>query len=393
MTRFALTRQRRTLTDARRQLIGCTAAVCLSLACFGAPAWAGTTYVDGISDQSLMSWAGGFAEAASPDATFSSFFDTAWIGSPPFHVKLARYVVQWNVMSGAGYPEELADLQRWYAHAVELRLTPELALDNYNCDGCDPPHSTAEYARALEALYSSFPGIRVLEAWNEPNDTHYSSYLDPAAAAGLMNAAYAFCSERGCTVIAADLLDSEPNLLEYERQYERGLQPPDPVNWGLHPYHAVKYGTARTVSEFRRALPDPSTDRIWFTEVGAYYCENGRTYGQISQEQQARFLVERLMPEFQPAHVFYYELAWRYDEPPPCNSQQDDTALYAASSTNGPLSARPAASVIFGSEVVPTNSEPPPQASPRTPTLACEPLLDEQWPHGECPTSEEILAE
>ena len=54
------------------------------------------------------------------------------------------------------------------------------------------------------------------------------------------------------------------------------------------------------------------------------------------------------MPEFQPEHVFYYELAWRYDEPPPCGSGQADTALYAAKSRNGPLLPRMAAGVIFG---------------------------------------------
>jgi hypothetical protein len=142
-------------------------------------------------------------------------------------------------------------------------------------------------------------------------------------------------------------------MLEYERRYERELEPRDPGNWGIHPYHAVKYMTTGTLAAFRGALPDPTTDRIWFTEVGAYYCEQGTTYGEASQEQRARFLVETLMPEFQPAHVFYYELAWRYDEPSPCNSQRDDTALYAARSTNGPLAARSAASVIFGPEVAP----------------------------------------
>ncbi len=366
---------------------------CLSLACLATPAWAGTRYVDGISDQSLMSWAGGFSEAPGHSVPFSSFFDTAWVGSPPFHVKLSRYVVQWNVMGGVGYPEELVDLQAWYTHAIELQLTPELALDNYNCAGCTAPRSTAEYARELEALSSAFPRIRVLEAWNEPNDSHYSSYLPPSSAAGFMNAAYTVCQARGCTAIAGDLLDSEPNMVEYERRYERGLSPADPGNWGLHPYHAVKYATARTVSAFRRALPHPGVDQIWFTEVGAYYCEAGRTYGEASQEQQARFLVERLIPEFRPAHVFYYELAWKYDEPPPCDSQRDDTALYAPTSKGGPLWARSAAGVIFGSEVVPAPAlGPSAQVATGETALACEPGLDQRWQYGECAAVEESLA-
>jgi hypothetical protein len=361
------------------------------LALVATPAWAGTRYVDGISDQNLMSWAGSFADAPGSGVPFRSFFDSSWVGSPPFHVKLSRYVVQWNVMSGVGYPEELANLQSWYLHTLELQLTPELALDNYNCSACAPPRSTAEYASELAALFGSFPDIRVLEAWNEPNDTHYSSYVDPAAAAGFMNAAYALCEARGCTSVAGDLLDSEPNMVEYERQYERGLQPRDPGNWGLHPYHAVKYRITRTVSAFREALPSPTTDRIWFTEVGAYYCEAGRTYGEASQEAQARYLVNRLIPEFQPAHVFYYELAWRYDEPSPCNSQRDDTALYAPHDTNGPLTARAAAAVIFGDEVAPAESGgSAPQAPAAEAALACEPALDAQWQYGACASLQEL---
>ena len=228
-----------------------------------------------------------------------------------------------------------------------------------------------------------------MEAWNEPNDSHYSSYLAPVLAAGFMNAAYAFCQEYGCTAVAGDLLDSEANMLEYERQYESYLQPRDPVNWGIHPYHAVKYMTAETVESFREALPDPATDRIWFTEVGAYYCEAGTAYGESAQEQQARFLVDDLMPEFQPEHVFYYELAWRYDEPPPCGDGQADTALYAASEHQRPA-ARALSSqrhlrvgAATGEDRGGQAGDPPaPTATPSH--FACEPGLDAQWQRGEC---------
>ncbi len=59
----------------------------------------GTAYVDGISDQSLPYWDGAF-----PSSRFASFFADTWAahGLSP-HIPLARYVVQWNVMSGA-YP-------------------------------------------------------------------------------------------------------------------------------------------------------------------------------------------------------------------------------------------------------------------------------------------------
>jgi hypothetical protein len=329
---------------------------CLSLACVSTPAWAGTGDVDGISDQGLMNWAGNLTGASGSSTAFPAFFARSWVGSPPSHIKLARYVVQWDVMRGVGYPEELANLRSWYEHTIELRLTPELALDNYNCSNCIAPLATAEYTAALEALLGAFPGIQVLEAWNEPNNSHYSSYATPATAAHFMNAAYALCELQGCTAIAGDLLDSEPNMVGYERNYEHYLTPADPGNWGIHPYHAVKYMTDSTVRAFEEALPSPATDHIWFTEVGAYYCEAGHVYGERSQAEQARFLVDDLMPQVQPTHVFYYELASGYDEAPACDSQHEDTALYATSSTNGLLSARAAAQIVFGPTTVLTAS-------------------------------------
>jgi len=296
-----------------------------------------------------MSWGGTIAEGPEAGAPFPAFFGASWVGSPPSHIELARYVVQWDVTSGVGYPEELANLRRWYEHTVELQLTPDLALENYNCSGCLAPQNVAEYTSALQALLQSFPDIKIVEAWNEPNNAHYTSHLTPAVAAQYMNAAYALCQADGCTAIAGDFLDSEAGLGEYERSYERHLLPRDPGDWAIHPYHAVKYMSDSTVVSFKAALPSPATDHIWFTEVGAYYCESGTTYGEQAQAEQARFLVEELIPEIRPAHVFYYELAAGHDDPPACNSQQDDTALYAPARPGGPLLARAAAGIIFGS--------------------------------------------
>jgi hypothetical protein len=350
-------------------------AICLSLACFDAPARAGTAYVDGISDQSLTSWAGTVAETSRSQ------------------IELARYVVQWDVMRGVGYPEEFANLRSWYDRALDLRLIPELALDNYNCGDCVTPQGTAEYTRELAALHRSFPAIKVLEPWDEPNDSHYTSYLSPTVAAQLMSSAYSFCAAHGCTAIAGDLLDSEPNMVEYERDYEHSLQPRDPGNWGIHPYRAVKHMSDSTVVDFREALPDPTADSIWFTEVGAYYCEAGHIYGERSQEEQARFLADSLIPEMQPAHVLYYEAAAGQDAPPACDSQQSDTALYAASSPGGPLLARAAASVIFRSQRTPSaNAGATPTAGATLAArLACEPALAQRWQQRECSLARELF--
>jgi hypothetical protein len=333
--------------------------VCMAILCIGcaASASAGAVgYVDGISDQHFGSWAGTFSEASGFTSPFPSFFADSWVGSPPSHIKLSRYIVQWDVMRGVGYSGELTNLDAWYNHTIALGLTPDLALANYGCTGCVAPEKTEYYTRELEALHSALPSVTVFEAWNEPNHAG-NFYVSPVAAAHFTNAAYSFCASHGCTAIAGDFLDSESNMVKYEEEYESNLSPRDPVNWGIHPYANVKYeAESHTVEHFKAKLPNPSTDSIWFTEVGAYNCELGELRGLEKQEKSAKYLVNHLIPEFAPVHVFYYQAAWPYDEQPPCNSETLDTALYAAQSTNGPVLARPAASIIFGPEGSPTAS-------------------------------------
>lgn len=305
----------------------------------------GTAYVDGISDQSLPSWDGAF-----PGSRFAGFFRDTWAAGLSPHISLARYVVQWNVMSGA-YPAYLAQLESWYRDVLTLGLTPDISLAAY--DGV-LPGSYPEYRGALQALLDRFPATAYVEAWDEPNDT---PGLSADTAARYTNAAQSLCRDRGCTVIAGNFLDSV-SMTAYEREYARALQPASLTNWGIHPYLAVKARDASTVLDFRSNLPDAGAgERIWFTEVGAYRCEGGarpELLGERTQALDASWLVNRLMPVIQPAHVFYYEFLFKDGRPPPCDRSDSDTALYApAGDRDGVEAARAAASYIYDDRGIP----------------------------------------
>src|SRR4029077_13436241 len=134
------------------------------------------------------------------------------------------------------------------------------------------PSSTVEYRTRLEQLLDRFKAIRYLEPWNEPNNT---PNLAAGTAAAYANSAYALCQNRGCTSIVGDFLDSQTNLLSYEKAYEQALSPANPPDWGIHPYGAVKTRNASTILDYRSNLPNGGVgDRLWFTEVGAYRCED-----------------------------------------------------------------------------------------------------------------------
>ncbi len=308
---------------------------------------AGTPYIDGISDQSLPYWEGSFQ-----GGSFSEFFHNAWAAGPSSHIALARYVVQWNVMSGA-YPAYLSEFESWYADVLDIGLTPEVSLVSY--DGI-LPSSSVEYQTRLQELLDRFKAIRYLEAWDEPNNT---VNLAGAEAAHYTNAADSLCQSRSCTVIAGNFLDSLPNLLTYEHEYEQALDPANLTNWGIHPYGAVKTRNASTVLDFKANLPGAGLgEQIWFTEVGAYQCEAYGPYqlfGEREQALDASWLVNRLMPAIAPLHVFYYEFLFKDRRPPPCDASSADTALYVPSSNpTVPYAPRAAANYIYDGRGVPS---------------------------------------
>lgn len=323
-------------------------ALCLNLAFVGVPAQAGTAYVDGISDQSLPSWDGDFH-----GSYFADIFHQAWVGSPPSHVTLARYVVQWDAVaeSEKGKPEYLRRFESWLEDVAGIGLTPDLALTSYT--GAYPS-SPDEYQAQLEeilgrALRMGHP-IRYLEAWNEPNNQGAES---AANAAHFTNAADAICGQGyGCTTIAGNFEDS-PGVAVYENKYIKNLNP-IPTIWGVHPYYSVEEENETPFLDFREHLPHGGAgERIWFTEVAARKCSDfgGREVenGEEGQAQRANWLVNTLMRDVEPEHVFYYEFLLGERRQPSCQSEGSDSALYLPGGDSHALDyPRPAASYIWG---------------------------------------------
>jgi hypothetical protein len=315
------------------------ALLCVALALSVGSSPAATPYVDGISDQSIPAWDGGFSRAY-----FAPYFSSNWVAGG--HIREARYVVQWNIMAepsaGANAEGDYRErFEAWYEDATSLGLSLDVSLVAYA--GGLP--SLAEYEHQAGQLLASFKSIRYLEAWNEPND---SPGLTAAAAGEYTNAADALCQHQGsCSVVAGNFLDSS-GMAAYERQYAQALRW-RPRIWGVHPYHAVHEHSEAPLVAFVQALPDAGAgDQIWFTEVGAYACWSGRLYGDAAQARDAVWLTDELMPKLEPTHVFYYEFLYKGHEPPPCGAGGADTALYVPSAdTNVPDVPRAAASYIF----------------------------------------------
>jgi hypothetical protein len=313
-------------------------------------AWAGTVYVDGVSEQNLALCCGALSSSY-----FSRSFGASWIRDG--HIRFARYFTPWTIMreSDRGQRESF---EAWLRRASSLGLTPVVALTSY--PGEPRPASAAEYGAELTKVLDTYR-LPYLEPWNEPNGQGEER---PAAAAHLFNEAYSLCAKEGCTAIAGDFQDGPGmgmTMARYETEYERQLDPKNPPNWGVHPYFALNNSRDSELAEFESRLPvGGGHDQIWFTEVGAYKCyyhgSQRVELGEAEQALRAQYLVDQLMPVLKPLHVFYYYFIPSVSGQPACTEHpyEADDALYVASANSAaPAVPRPAAAMIFDNKWLP----------------------------------------
>jgi hypothetical protein len=283
-------------------------------------------YVDGISDQDLPQWDDAFT--GSP---FAGYFRSVWV---PAQISWARYVVQWNVMTEAsngpnGNGDYREQFEAWLEDVHSMGLKALVGLTSYT--GVYPT-STGAYQLQLEEVLrvarAAGEVIGSLEAWNEPNS---QGRLSATTAAELANTAHGVCLTNGCVVIAGDFADLTA-LDSYEAAYVKALSF-TPTAWGVHPYNAVREHTDARLLAFKRGLPGEGAGaRIWFTEVGAYYCLRGVVRGEPVQASDATYLAGTLIHDtvIAPVHVFYYGFLAGDRAPAKCSADGGaDTELYS----------------------------------------------------------------
>ena len=335
---------------------------------------AGTSSVDGVSDQNLGEWSGNYLDSSNLfSIPFPNFFSATWVGSGATNLRYARFVTAPDAIAQGGACEQ--NLVNWLRYAtLTLHVIPVIAVWNVTEGGCvnhgrpSTAAYTADIAQLLGYLDTLGAGpVPYIEAWNEPN----SSSVSALQAAAYWSAANAICATDACTAIAGDFVDNDPDqgsqsfapgcvagltfnnhLKPFEVSYVKALGTARPAIWGFHPYYAVNCEQSASVSTFEHNLPTPA-GQVWFTEVGAWECRLGQSpaRGTARQQSDASYLVNTLMSPTDPAapaHVFYYEMApFVYTQS--C-SKYADSALYMGVTAPGSLYARPAAATIFGTD-------------------------------------------
>ena len=186
----------------------------------------------------------------------------ATFGDPLFQVlkiKYARLVTPWN--SIVSEPQRL---DGWLQAARAQGIRPLVSFERARGEQCPkkPCHapSVRQFKKAWAAFHKKYSWVKDISPWNEINSATQPTGKRPALAASYYNVVRANC--RGCTIIAADLLDAS-NIRRYVGAFLKKAKG-KPRLWGLHNYT----DTNRFRSRGTNALLQTVKGTVWLTETG-----------------------------------------------------------------------------------------------------------------------------
>jgi hypothetical protein len=174
-------------------------------------------------------------------------------------MRYARLITPWNSIF-----TEPDRLDAWLQAAKSAGIEPLVAFNHSRSDQCParpcvlPP--VGRYAAAFSAFYAKYPWVRSFQPWNEANHASQPTGKNPKRAAQFYNVVRAKC--HGCTITAADLLDS-PNLKRWLAAFNRYAKG-KPRLWGLHNYT----DTNRFRSSGTKTMLKLVKGQLWLTETG-----------------------------------------------------------------------------------------------------------------------------
>ena len=186
----------------------------------------------------------------------------ATFNDPNFQIltlKYARLVTPWNSIF-----TERGRLDGWLQTARSYGIRPLVSFEHARgmvCPGrkCKGP-SASQYARAWRAFHKKYPWVKDISPWNEVNSATQPTGSRPDLAATYYNVVRASC--RGCSLVAADLLDAS-NIRRYALAFLAKAKG-KPKLWGLHNYTDTNRFRSRGTS----ALLQTVKGTIWLTETG-----------------------------------------------------------------------------------------------------------------------------
>jgi hypothetical protein len=184
----------------------------------------------------------------------------AFFSAPLFkklNVDKSRIVVPWDTMTT---PSQRALTDQWLAAAKKAGVEP---LVTFGASRVKPKvlPSVDQFRSAFAAFRKRYPDVKVYAPWNEINHKSQPTADHPARAAAYYEVVRDAC--KGCTVLAADVLD-QAGMPRYVQRFRAAVHGPTPQLWGLHNYSDTNRFRTKGTREMLRAVPG----EIWVTETG-----------------------------------------------------------------------------------------------------------------------------
>jgi Tol biopolymer transport system component len=264
------------------------------------------------------------------------------IGLPPEEIPSGK--------KRTAFEEERREFVDWVQKAATAKVEPFVTFwysVARNCTEkkgrrsvCRTP-TMKRFRRAVAAFRASWPQIKILSGWNEPNffkrddidrrdrkvvtpdRKHVFSNANcrgrknpnscgPKAAAGYYKIVRRAC--RGCTVVAGEFTSKNTKTSRaYWRAYLHYLGRSVPKVWAIHPYQDVRdyeHGdrgakvTKRFATWIRRISHGKA--KVWLTAVGAYYRNGGKTFGAVRQCNGVAFINRLARVRRGITRIYYY---------------------------------------------------------------------------------------
>jgi hypothetical protein len=208
----------------------------LALVCLAAPAGA-QAYTIGMSDQKLGMW---------QDDRFAK------LGITQVRLLMAYD----NILR-----KDFSRYDAWMSAAHKRNADVLVTIDRDIGSETRMP-TLKQYRRIIRILRERYPWVQTYGAWNEANHVKQPTYRKPRRAAQYYNILREECA--GCTIVAADLLDST-NMLRWVAEFKRYAV--RPKLWGLHSYTDSNH--FRPLDQtYTRALLNAVKGDVWLTEAG-----------------------------------------------------------------------------------------------------------------------------
>jgi hypothetical protein len=191
-------------------------------------------------------------------------------------VRYARLNVAWDAMNHAW---EVEELDRWLGGARRAGVQPLVSFGHSRVHRRELP-TPERFKWEFRQFRARYPWVTTFATWNEANHCGEPTCHREKLVAAYYRKLRQEC--RGCTVLAAELLDM-PNMLAWAQRfnrYVRRYRMGEPRYWGLHNYVEANRFHATSLKKLLRRV----RGQVWLTEVG----------GVVKRRTKKRYTVKRI---------------------------------------------------------------------------------------------------